>query len=107
MIWFSSCYYDNEEELYPSDNSCEIEYVKYSIDIEPIINKSCAITSCHVAVGTGNGVFDSYEEVKRKVDNGSFENRVIVQQNMPPNGVLSKCELDQIQAWLNQEAPNN
>jgi len=106
-LFLSSCYYDNEDELYPGNIPCDTAQVTYSIQVEPIISASCASASCHVLGGTGSGNFQNYSGVKSKVDNGSFMNRVIVQQNMPPNGDLSACEIEQLKVWLSNGAPNN
>lgn len=103
----SSCYYDNEEELYPNAPECDTTAVTFSVHVQPIILASCAISGCHVAGGTAGFNLETYSEIKAKVDDGSFMNRVIVQQNMPPNGDLSSCELEQLKIWINEGAPNN
>lgn len=108
LAFLASCYYDNEEELFSKiGNDCDTLNVTYAIEVEGIIVESCAISGCHVPSGTGNGNFLEYEGVKDKVDNGSFENRVILQKNMPPNGSLSACEIDQLKSWIGQGALNN
>lgn len=107
ILFLSSCYYDNEEDLYPQNIPCDTSQVTYSMHIEPIISASCATSSCHVPGGAGNGNFQNYEGVKLKVENASFMNRVIVEQNMPPNGDLSACEIELLKVWLRNGAPNN
>lgn len=109
MLMLSSCYYDNEEELYEyynQSNPCDTTAVSFADDIMPMIQGNC-ITGCHVAGGTGSGIFENYAEVKAKVDNGSMNNRVVVQRNMPPSGVLTECQILQMQAWILNGAPNN
>lgn len=106
VLSLSSCYYDKEDLLYGNDD-CTVNSVSYSVDIEPIINTSCAISGCHVQGGSGNGIFDSYAGVKAKVDNGSFRQRVIVERDMPPTAPLSNCQIKYIEQWLNEGAPNN
>jgi hypothetical protein len=106
FIGLTSCYYDNEEELYPN-SACQLNEVTYSKDIQPIIKKSCAIPACHVNGGTGNGNFESYAGLKAKVDNGSIEARVLIQKNMPPDRELSRCEIDKLKKWLAAGALNN
>lgn len=108
VVFLSACYYDNEEELYPSNmNDCNTEQLTFTADIQPIINSSCAIPACHQAGGNGFGNFETYSGLKAILDNGSFENRVIIQRNMPPNRELSSCEIEKLKEWLNQGAPNN
>lgn len=98
------CYYDVEEELYPVQR---IGPVTYTNDIAPIIQTSCAIAGCHVTGGTGAGVFTDYEGVKLKVDQGSFRVRVLERRDMPPGFALSGTDLQKIERWLNDGAPNN
>lgn len=106
LVLLSACYYDNEEELYGNE-PCDTTNVTYSGTIEPIIQSSCATPGCHVTGGSANGYFESYANVKAKVDNGSFENRVVVQRDMPPGAQLNDCQILVIQQWLADGAPNN
>lgn len=106
LMFGSSCYYDNEEELYGNE-PCDTTNISYAQMIEPIINSQCATVGCHVANGSANGIFESYANVKTKVDNGSFANRVIDVRDMPPGGNLNDCQINLFQAWLDAGAPNN
>jgi len=107
---FSSCYYDKEDVLYENyyaQNQCDTTNISFSNDIMPIIQGNCATTGCHVQGGTGSGIFVNYNGVMEKVNNGSFEKRVLVDKNMPPAAPLSDCQQSMIRAWLNAGAPNN
>lgn len=109
VLLFSSCYYDNEEELYENYNNlnpCDTAEVSYANDITPLIEGNC-VTGCHIAGGTGNGIFENHASVKDKVDNGSMLQRVVVAQDMPPGGGLTQCQIDQMEAWILNGAPNN
>lgn len=109
MLMLSSCYYDNEEELYEyynQSNVCDTSAVSFSNDIMPMIQGNC-ITGCHMAGGNGNGLFENYAEVKAKVDNNSMMQRVVITQDMPPSGGLTDCQINQMQAWILNGAPNN
>lgn len=106
VLFFTACYYDNEEELY-GGTPCNVFTVSFSADIMPLIQTECAISGCHVQGGAGSGIFDNYQNVKAKVDNGSLSNRVIVQRDMPPSGPLSNCQIAYIEEWIKQGAPNN
>lgn len=101
----SGCYYDAEDELYPE--VCDTSTLTFQADIEPLIANKCGVTGCHVTGGTGNGLFDSFQGVKNKADNGSLRNRVLVTKDMPPSGSITACELQLIEAWLDAGAPNN
>lgn len=104
MLVTTSCEFNNEEELYGNEIIIPTE-VSYSTDISPIIEMNCV--TCHTQGGFGNGFFDTYAGVKEKVDNGSFRQRVLVQMDMPPGGRLSDQELELIESWLDNGAPDN
>lgn len=105
-VSLQSCYNDSEEAIY-GDVTCDVTDVTYTDDVAPIINSSCATTGCHVAGGSGPGNFNDFSDLAGKVSNGSFENRVLVQQTMPPDAPLQACELEILQAWLDSGANNN
>jgi len=100
------CKKDSEEALYGNEE-CLPKDVSFSIYVLPLIKNSCAITGCHVQGGSGNGVFENYDQVKSKVDNGSFLQRVVISRDMPPSGNLSSCEIETIRQWLIEGALNN
>lgn len=102
----TSCYNDNEQDIY-GEVTCDTTDVTFSNSIQPIIDSSCATTGCHVSGGTGSGDFTSFNGIQSKINNGSFENRVLVQKDMPPGTPLSDCDLELIQAWLDAGALNN
>lgn len=101
----SSCYYDVEEELY-GGQTCNTPLPVNWSHIQPIIVAHCNNSSCHAPGGSGNGIFDSYAGVKAKVDNGSFEARVLDIRDMP-GYPLPACEYVILQAWLDAGAPEN
>jgi hypothetical protein len=108
VLSLNACYYDNEEELYPSDKlTCDTIGISFSQDIFPIFQGNCSTVGCHVAGGSAPGIFENYAGIKSKVDNGSIEVRVLVRKDMPPARPLNECQLLQIRAWLDAGAPNN
>jgi hypothetical protein len=108
ILLLSGCYYDNEEELYPFAY-CDTTDVTFNSNIEPIIQRSCAVPGCHVPGGDGNGDFTQFPEILEKVENGSFLNSVKGTGDipMPPNDPLGACEIRQIELWIADGAPNN
>ncbi|SRR6056297_394718 len=91
------------DEMEPAD--C-VENLSFSSDIQQLISTNCAYSGCHVA-GTGLPRLTSYQDVKIQIENGKFEDRVLVRQNMPPNNAsgpteLSNEELFLLQCWLDQ-----
>lgn len=76
-------------------------------DIMPIFETYCNSSGCH---GNGQsasrGNFTSYTGINNKYINGSLNNRVLIQKNMPPSGSLSVEELRLFQCWIDSLAPN-
>ena len=85
---------------------CDSLNVKWSTDIQPIIQANCAFSGCHSA-GASMGDFTAYAGVKAKVDNGSLNNRVIIQKNMPSSGPLPNSLIQKIDCWIQKGAQNN
>ncbi len=106
-IFLYSCVSESGLNIDPEGVVCETENVTFSNDISPIIATSCAISGCHSTGGSAPGNFETFDGLERKINDGSFENRVLVRMDMPPNRSLSQCDLDQIQSWLDAGALNN
>jgi hypothetical protein len=110
MFIVAGCYYDNGEELYQfyyEANPCDTTITTFADVVFPIIQANCATTGCHVAGGSGPGLYENYDQVKGSVDDGKLENRVLIQKDMPPSGPLTDCQMALIQRWLNNGAQNN
>ncbi len=110
LISLSSCYKDNEEELYPDNgSSCSTENVSFSQVIEPIINNNCV--SCHSGVGASGGVrLDGHQNIADAAVNGRLLGAIRHDAGfsaMPKGGKLTDCEIQQFEAWTTQGALNN
>lgn len=105
-IAFTSCYFDKEELLY-GQSECTPMDVRFEQHILPIVQNSCAVVGCHVQGGLAPGIFENYTQIKDAVDRGSFQQRVLVNRDMPPSSPLSNCQLDFIRAWIEEGALNN
>lgn len=109
---FEGCYYDNEEDLYPVDPSliCDIIDVSYQNTVKPILENHCV--GCHTGnFPSGNVLLDNHQSVADVGKNGKLFG-VINHENgfsaMPPSGVkIDQCEIDQIEAWINDGARDN
>lgn len=104
-----ACFYDNEEELYPTVN-CVTTNLSYSAEILPIIRNNCY--TCHAAdIRQGNINLEGYAALKVMADNGRLKSAINHQTGFAPmpQGApkLSDCQLNQIGAWINDGAPNN
>lgn len=106
---FHACYYDVEEELYPSGN-CDTVNVSFSQDVMTVFNQNCNI--CHaVGVEQGNVILDSYDAVLPYVNNGKLLGSIrhsngfaAMPQGQPQ---LGACTIAKIAAWIADGALNN
>jgi hypothetical protein len=106
-----ACYYDVEAELYPY-TTCLTHHVTYHQDIRPILERSCF--SCHNnenAPQNGNIKLETYPDVKRYVEDGSFLGTVRRDAGFTPMPQdaqrISQCEISKIEVWIGSGAPNN
>lgn len=104
----SSCSDEDSMMMEMEPEEC-LESPTFGVDVEMIINLNCAYSGCHVS-GTGLPVLTSYEEVKIQIENGKFEDRVLVRQNMPPSNAsgpteLSDGDLNTLRCWIEQGYP--
>lgn len=106
----SACYYDNEEDLYPSPPPCDTVDVSYSNDVWPIINDNC--TFCHSGgAPSGNVSLENYEDIVIAADNGSLLGTIKHEEGWSPmpngGGKLSDCNIAIIEKWVNDGTPDN
>jgi hypothetical protein len=100
MLALSACYKDKEELLYPNEfNNSDTTAVTYAGYVKPLLDAKCG-ASCHPG-------YMNYAGLKVVVDNGNFNNRVLVKKDMPPAGALSATDLAKLKKWLDAGAPNN
>ena len=103
----SSCYYDNEEDLYPG-NTCDTTNVTYSKSVAPIFAGYC--NSCHSGSNpSGNIVTDNHASVVANMSRiwGAINQKPGFSP-MPKNGgTLSTCDLATIDIWIAQGMPDN
>lgn len=109
LIFFAGCYYDVEEELYPS-LECQTTDVTYSNQVVSIIEAACY--KCHDAEHNfGNITLEGYDNLKNYVDNGQLLGAIRHDPGfspMPKNEPqLIECDIEKIEAWINEGAPDN
>jgi hypothetical protein len=109
VLFIGSCYYDNEEALYPSFNSsCDTTTVTYSLTLAPILSNNC--TGCHGSTSPSGSIsLTSYANVQTVASSGLLMNALKGKgvSLMPPSGSLSTCRIKQFQAWINKGMLNN
>jgi cytochrome c5 len=104
-----SCYYDNEEALYPSlSNSCDTTNVTYSGTIVPILNNTCM--GCHSAAATGGSILlNTYDEVVARAPRitGSIKQLSGYSAMPKGGGKISSCSITQWDIWVRKGMLNN
>ncbi len=108
-ILLSGCYYDVEEELYPSID-CLTDNMSYANDIVPILTTDCY--TCHSAAANfGNVTLEGYGELLQYVNDGSLLGVVSHASGyspMPKGGAkLLDCEIEKIAVWIDDGALDN
>lgn len=107
------CYYDVEEELYPSRaGTCDTSKLSFSAHIYPIINSRCNTSGCHNTAASSGGLsFEGYANVKAHIDEPRFLGSIKHQAGfsaMPKSSTkLSSCDLLKVEQWKKNGAPNN
>jgi hypothetical protein len=111
ILCFASCYYDNEEALYPSYNSaCDTSTVTFTGTINPILNNNCL--SCHsnaTAAAAGNNIrLENYADVVARITSviGSVKHTGTFSPMPKGGGKLKDCSLTQFDIWIRKGMPN-
>lgn len=106
LLFLSSCYYDNKEELYQNiPQDCETSGLTYTQDIAPLISQNCL--GCH----STNGGFFPVLETLQQMRSNEVEITFRITKSlgdplvMPQGGPMPKCAVDQILAWYADGAP--
>ncbi len=100
----TSCGNDDDDD--GGGDGIDCSTVKFSTDIQPIVESSCAIAGCHNA-GSIVGDYTSYAGLEDRAKDGTMETSVIIDKTMPKSGSLSQDQLDKFKCWLDAGAPNN
>lgn len=108
MLGLSGCYYDIEEELYPTSGNCDTTNSTYTVKVEPVIRRACY--SCHgTGINLGGITLEGVDNLRRYADNGqllgSIEHRSGFSPMPKSAPKLSECEIGTINAWINAGKP--
>tara|TARA_B110000196_G_C20899911_1_gene545429 strand:- start:323 stop:691 length:369 start_codon:yes stop_codon:yes gene_type:complete len=112
LALLNACTYDNEVDLY-GVNVCDTDSISFAYDIAPIIEVNC--TSCHSGESPSASLdLTNFEALTASVlssGNSALLNRIERLEGqsgaMPTNYRLTQCQIDQINAWVEQGALNN
>ena len=108
--FFSSCYYDRKEELYPSSLiGCDTSNISYFADLKTITDNQCATAGCHLGTMPSGIDLSHYEGLKKTALDGTLmpSLRHTGPHPMPKAGLkLDPCTLAKFQNWINQGMKN-
>jgi hypothetical protein len=107
MTFIYSCSKDKAAD--PDPCAYDASQLKYTGFIKSIIDTKCASDgACHgTPQGTdAGGEYITYDQIKAKVDNGTFHNRVLDLKDMPQGSSLSDCDYKKLKDWVNAGAPD-
>ena len=114
MFFYTGCYYDSEEYLFPEFNqTCDTTNVTFSGSVTTLLDNYCL--TCHsnndAAFRGGNIKLENYSDVKAQVDNGRLEGAINHMPGFSPmpkgSSKLNDCNLTIIQKWIDDNSPNN
>lgn len=112
VISLVSCYYDNEEALYPTLNSaCDTSNITFNVTIVTILANNCY--SCHsnaTAASAGNNIrLEDYADVtSNSVAIAGSVKHTGSYSPMPKNGgTIKACSITQFDIWVRNGMPNN
>ena len=104
IFLLASCSKDDE---IVSGITCDGSNLGYNSGISAIINSNCNSSNCHNS-GSVHGDFTTYTGMSVVLRNGSFNNRVLVVQNMPQgSATLTKSQLNKLKCWVDNGFPEN
>ena len=113
ILTIAGCYYDSEERLYPKLSSpCDDVTVTFSGTVTAILRPCQSCHSNSNASSSGKGIkLQDYPDVMIQVNNGKFMGSIRHDKLYIPmpqtGGTLPQCEIDQLQKWIDNQAPNN
>ena len=109
MILTSGCYYDVEEEIYPTTD-CTTMNMSYQNDILPILSDKCY--ECHsAALNFGNITLEGHNNLVQYIASGQLLGAINHDPGYSPmpktGGMLLQCNIEKIESWIVDGAPDN
>lgn len=112
LFLLDSCYYDKEDQLYPSSGICDTSTpATYTAQIVPMLQQYCY--SCHGSTATsGGGIpMGTFASDKAMAINGSLYGSIAHASGysaMPKGGnKLTACQLAKVKQWIDGGSLNN
>lgn len=108
----SSCYYDNGEDLYQNlgPTPCDTSEVSYINFVVPLLERLCI--NCHMGnMPSGAINLENYPSVLARVNSGILMGAIRHDPGFSPmprgGNKIPACDIEQLQAWINQGAKDN
>ena len=90
-----------------TDVACDGSNLSYNTGVSDIINSNCNASGCHNS-GSPHGSFTSFSGLQGVVNNGTFNQRVLVNQDMPEgSATLTESQLNKLKCWVDNGFPEN
>jgi hypothetical protein len=110
LFTLSGCYFDKENELYPSNGNCDTAGIMtYTTSIAPIMVANCNV--CHsTKVNAGGVITDNYDDLYKTVTHNTLWPAVSWTGGIRmPKGMdqLPDCDLTKIKKWIDADAPHD
>lgn len=112
LFFLSSCYYDKEDQLYPSSGICDTAApATYAITMVPLFQQYCY--SCHggTAASGGGILMGTYAKDKAMALNGSLYGSISHASGYSPmpKGLnkMTVCQISKIKKWIDGGSLNN
>lgn len=112
LLFFNSCYYDKEDQLYPSSSICDTTTpVTYTATVVPLFQQYCY--SCHSGTAASGGgiVMGTYATDKAMAVNGSLYGSIshAAAYSPMPKGLnkMTDCQISKVKKWIDAGSPNN
>jgi hypothetical protein len=106
----SGCYFDKENELYPTAANCDTAgVITYSHSIAPVMEANCNV--CHnKSNASGDVITDNYDDLSIHALDGHLWSAVnwTGASHMPKGGEkLPECDLTKIKKWIDAGSLHN
>jgi len=107
-MFLSACTFSNEEDLFEPITCEQVDQLTYDVYIKPILESRCE--SCHNDILASGGItLDTYEKLAVQVANGRFLGAIKHEPGFSPmpqgQTQLSQCQIENIEAWINNGFP--
>ncbi len=78
----------------------------YDAGVREIIRPNCNTSGCHDG-SSGVGNYNTYQGMKRIIENGQFRQLVIVEKTMPKGSDLTPADFEVLKCWAENSYPEN